>query len=551
MPYDGIFMKRMITNLNQDLLFGKINRIYQISNYELLFQIRANKKNQKLLISAHPNYARISITYQDYPKPKTPSHLVMLFRKHLEGYFIRSIDQVDYERIIKIHFSGRNEFGDSTDKYLIIEIMGKHSNIILVNQENKIIDSIKRISPSMNTVRFIQPGANYELPPLQEGKKDLFKEKPTEFHPKMYLNYNGMSPLLAKELSYRQDTSEDMSLVLKELQNSNECFIHEYEGKEDYHLITLKHFINPEKKLSLYTAMDHFYFTKEEKNLIKQQTSDLNLYLKKELAKNIKKLNKLEQTLFESENSQQYRIKGDLLFAYLEQVKKGMQSIEVDNYYTNEKIKIDLDPRYDGKTNAKNYYNKYQKAKNSISVLNQQITLTKEEINYFDTLVTQMNDASFQDAIEIKEELEILGYLKKRKNKSQNTKKKTPNFSTYISKDGIEIYVGKNNLQNDYLTFKYADKNYLWFHTKDLPGSHIVINQNQADEYTIRLVSKLAAYFSKGKLSSSVPVNYTQIKNLRKPSKAKPGQVLLNQYKTIYIDPDISVLDEIIIKKDA
>ena len=550
MAFDGIFMSRIVKLLNRDLASGKVNKIYQISNYELLFQIRANRNKHQLLISAHPNYARITITYQNYPKATTPSHLTMLLRKHLEGYFIQSIFQYDLERIIKIHFQGRNDLGDVTNKFLYVEIMGKHSNIILSDESNTILDSIKRISPSMNSIRYIQPGASYQLPPLQEGKKNLFTEEKPIIYPKMYTQYSGMSPLLAKELTYRQEQSMPIVKTLEELQSSETCFIHEYEGKEEFHLIALTHFQTTGLTYHLYDGMDQFFFTKEEKDRIKQQTADLMLYLKKEYQKNIKKLHKLEQTLYESENSQEYKIKGDLLFSSLHLIKKGMTSVTVDNYYDNSTMKIELDPRYDGKTNAKQYYNKYQKAKNSISILNQQIRLTKEEIEYFDTLLTQMENASFIDALEIKEELENAGYLRKRASKQKNKPNKKPNFSTYLTKDGIEIYVGKNNLQNDYLTFKFSSKNYLWFHAKDMPGSHVVVNQEQLDEYTMRLVSKLAAYFSKGKLSSSVPVNYTHVKQLKKTNSGKSGQVILGNYQTIYIDPDKSVLDEII-KKDA
>ncbi len=222
-----------------------------------------------------------------------------------------------------------------------------------------------------------------------------------------------------------------------------------------------------------------------------------------------------------------------------------MKHIELDNYYDNTKIMIDLDEKLSPKANAQKYYNKYQKAKNSINVLNEQINLTKKEIEYFDSLLTLMDNASYYDALEIKEELENLGYLKKKKKINSIRKNKKPAFETYYTKDGIEICIGKNNLQNDYLTFKHAHRYDTWFHVKDMPGSHVIVKGDQLDEYTIRLASNIAAYFSKGKNSSSVPVNYTLVKTLKKPNAAKPGQVILDKYKTIYIDPDASCLKEL------
>ena len=256
-------------------------------------------------------------------------------------------------------------------------------------------------------------------------------------------------------------------------------------------------------------------------------------------------MNKLEKTLFDSQNSDEYRIKGDLLFAHLHLIEKGQKEIIVDNYYDNTKMIIELDERYDGKTNAKRYYNKYQKAKNSLHYLHEQIALTKDEITYFDSLMTLMENATYYDALEIKEELENLGYLKKKKTKQLNKKKNKFHIETYLTKDNIKIYVGKNNLQNDYLTFKLASRFDIWFHVKDMPGSHIVVHSENLDEYTIRLASKMAAYFSKGKHSSSVPVNYTQIRTLKKPHNSKPGRVILDHYQTIYIDPDDTFFNEI------
>lgn len=543
MAYDGIMMNIVLKQLNKRLYQGRINKIYQISNYELLIHIRANHTNEKLLISCHPNYARINLTNETYPTPASPTQLVMLLRKYLEGSHIKSIEQIGLDRIFKWTFIARNELGDLVQLYAYIEIMGKHSNFILCDQNHRIIDCLKRISPSMNTVRFLQPGATYELPPLQKEKKNPFTDG-YQLTDNFNKTYQGVSPILSRELLFRLEQGTNFNTLMQELQESTSLYITTVNNKEYFHIIPLTHLQAPTKEYPLFEGLDAYFKDADLKERIKQQTSDLDHYLHQELNRNVNKLHKLEQTLFESQNSDDYRIKGDLLFASLHLIQKGMSAVTVDNYYTDTKMTIELDPRLSGKENAKKYYNKYQKAKNSIQVLHEQIALTKEEIDYFDTLITLMDNATYQDAIEIKEELENLGYLKhKRKNSRQKAKK--IRFESYITKDDIPIYIGKNNMQNDYLTFHYAPKNAIWFHAKDMPGSHVVVGKADLDEYTIRLAAALAAYYSKGKNSSSVPVNYTAVRNLKKPGKSKPGQVLLGHYKTIYIDPEPSILDEI------
>lgn len=542
MAYDGIMMSRVVENLQSTLTRGRINKIYQISQYELLFQIRSNSKNVKLLMSIHPMYARMQLTSLSYPTPPSPNAFTMLLRKHLEGAYIESIKQIVLDRIVDIELVGTNELKDQVKFHVYIEIMGKHSNVIVTYKNNKIIDCLKRISPSMNSIRFLQPGATYQFPPLIE-KKNPF-ESDFEISDNLTKIYQGFSPELSREVLYRIDQGESFQDIMHSIQESNSLYIHKLENKEYFHVIALTHLHCNYQEYSLFDGLDKHYDLIDQKDRIKQQTSDLNKYIIQEYQKNVTKLNKLEKTLFDSKNSDDLRIKGDLLFASLHLIHKGQKEVTVDNYYDGTKMTIELDERFDGKTNANKYYAKYQKAKNSLKHLNEQIALTKEEISYFDSLMTLMENASFYDALEIKEELEDLGYLKKKKVKQVHRKNKQ-HIETYVTKDNITIYVGKNNLQNDYLTFKMASRNDMWFHAKDMPGSHVVVHSENLDEYTIRLASKIAAYFSKGKHSSSVPVNYTQVKTLKKPQGAKPGQVILNHYSTIYIDPDDLFFDEI------
>ncbi|RGT60418.1 fibronectin/fibrinogen-binding protein [Coprobacillus sp. AF18-15LB] len=543
MAYDGIMMHQVKKSLIDTIQSGRINKIYQISKYELLFQVRANRKNYQLLISSHPMYARVQLTSLTYPTPEAPNPLTMLFRKLLEGGYIKEIEQIDLDRILKITFACHNELGDAIEYILYIEIMGKHSNIILVGKNNKIIDCIKHISPSMNTERFLQPGALYQLPPMVE-KLNPFTSDFVE-DSQLTKIYQGMAPILSKEILYRIDQGEDFKEIMKQIDKSQDLYITKINDKEYFHVIELTHLQGITTKYALFDGLDLHFNEIDQKERIKQQTSNLLKFIQNEYQKNTTKLKKLKATLEDSENSDDYRIKGDLLYASLHLMQKGMTSVEVDNYYDNTKMKITLDPKLDPKANAQKYYQKYQKAKNSINVLHQQIELTEKEIDYFDSLITAMSQASYYDALEIKEELENEGYLKKKKQRNTIRKKIIPQFQKYLTKDGIEIDIGKNNLQNDYLTFKYAHRYDMWFHAKDMPGSHVIVKAQDLDEYTIRLAAKIAAYYSKGKNSSSVPVNYTLVKTLKKPAGSKPGKVILDNYKTIYIDPDDEFLKEL------
>ncbi len=542
MAFDGIVLSRVTNQLSELLTTGRISKIYNISRYELLMTVRAHNTNHKLLISIHPMYARIQITHLNYPTPEVPNALTMLLRKHMDGAFIEKIEQIGLDRIVKMTIKGRNEFKDLVTYYIYIEIMGKHSNFVLTYEDGKIIECLKRVSPSEST-RILQPGIYYELPPLIP-KKNPFTSYYTPSD-NLVKVYEGFSKDLSNEMLYRIEAHQMFDTVMSEIAQSNHLYISTYKDKEYYHVIPLTHLGTDYQEYELFDGLDAYYDSKDTKDRIKQQTNDLARFIRKEYDKNVNKLNKLEKTLFDSQNSDDYRIKGDLLYASLPLIKKGMTSITVDNYYDGTKMTIALDARFDGKTNANRYYNKYQKAKNSLKVLKEQIALTKEEINYFDTLNTLIENANFYDAMEIKEELENLGYLRKKGKEKIRKKKGEPHYQTFRTKDDIIIYVGKNNLQNDYVTFKKARKTDYWFHVKDMPGSHVIVHSDALDEYTIRLAAKIAAYYSKGKNSSSVPVNYCQVKSLKKPTGNKPGLVLLGHYKTIYMDPDDTFFNEI------
>lgn len=543
MVYDGMMMSRVTSQLNKEILKGRINKIYCISKNEILMTIRSQGTNKKLLVSIHPMYARLQLTSLSYPTPDFPSSLTMLLRKHLEGGYIFNIEQIQLERIVHMEIAGRNELGDAVVYHVYVEIMGKHSNFVLTYDDGKIIDCLKRISPSVST-RILQPGAIYSLPPLisKINPFETSENKVTENFTKVY---QGFSPELSNEIEYRLNKGESFKEIMKMIKESQSLYIHKINDKEYFHIIPLTYLSHSYHEYSLSEGLDKHFDLIDQKDRIKQQTSDLSKYIQNEYSKNINKLNKLEKSLFDSQNSEELKLKGELLYASLHLIQKGMKSIDVENYYDGHLLTIELDEKLDGKGNAKKYFQKYTKAKNSIQFINEQIEKTKEEIQYFDSLMVAMENATYYDALEIKEELENQGYLKKKKIKQLPKKKNKPHIETYLTKDNIIIYIGKNNIQNDYLTFHLANKNDIWFHVKDMPGSHVVVHSEQLDEYTIRLASKIAAYYSKGKKSSSVPVNYTSIKTLKKPNGKKPGQVILDHYKTIYIDPDETFLDEI------
>ena len=543
MSFDGIMMHKSITLLQQEILGGRVNKIYQVSKYELLIQIRAHRKNQKVLLSCHPTHARLQITYLPFDKPQQPNMMTMLLKKHLEGAYLREINQIGLDRICCLVFTNYNEIGILKTYYCYIEIMGKHSNIIITAQDHKIMDCIKHITPAINPRRIIQPGATYSPPPTYTNKVNPFTS-PWISCSNLTDVYEGVSPILSREIIYRIEKGESFEGILEQIKESQYVYIITTSTKQFFHCLPLTHIAGHEQTYDFFEGLDTRFHQLDEKERIKQQTSNILKFIQTELQKNTTKLHKLEQTLFDSQNYDQYRILGELLLSNSHLSTKGRKYITIRNYYTDTDETITLDPRLDVKQNAQKYFVSYRKAKNSMQALQEQIQLTQDEITYFDGLLTLLQNASYQDALEMKEELEKLGYLKKQHTKQKKAPKK-PRFEQYLTKDHIPIYIGKNNLQNEYLTCRFADRFDTWFHVKDMPGSHVVVKGNDLSEDTIRLASALAAYYSKATNSNSVPVNYTLIKNVKKLPGGKPGQVLLKSYQTIYIDPDIEYLEQL------
>jgi len=558
--FDGLFTRAITHEIANSLQTGRISKIYQPSKYEILLHIRANGKNQKLLLSAHPTYARMHLTTQNYDSPALPPMFCMLLRKHLEGGFIEKIEQIDLERMIQITIRSRNEIGDESLKTVIIEIMGRHSNIILVDSKtNIILDSLKHVSLAVNRHRTVYAGIEYVAPPTQQKINPLQIETQEEFiRPLDFLSGNmdkqlvgaftGISPLFAKEVVAKAGMVNEHALSEAFFTLQKPLLQHQYtpsmivaNGKEFFYLFPLAHLKGEEKTFSSVSELlDRFFFGKAERDRVKQQAHDLERFMQNEKAKNEKKLIKLQKTLEDAGKADKYQLFGELLTANMYAMKKGDKEIEVINYYdeNSSTVKIALDPLRTPSENAQRYFQKYQKAKNSITIVEEQIEKTNEEIVYFDSLLQQMEAASSKDIEEIREELAEEGYVRNRKTKNVKKKPTKPVLDKYIASDGTEILVGKNNKQNDYLTNKLARRDEIWLHTKDIPGSHVVIRSLEPSDETLVEAAKLAAYFSKAKESSSVPVDYTKIRHVKKPSGAKLGFVTYDNQQTVYVTPN-------------
>ncbi|MEH6992061.1 NFACT RNA binding domain-containing protein [Neobacillus drentensis] len=560
MSFDGLFTKAMVDELTRTLKGGRINKVHQPYKNEVILTIRANGVNQKLLFSAHPSYARVQLTNEAYENPSEPPMFCMLLRKHIEGYILEDVYQVENDRMIIFEIKGRNEIGDVSYKQLIIEIMGRHSNIVLVDKtRNIILDSVKHVSFAVNSHRAILPGQPYIYPP-EQNKQNPFLAVEDDVLRKIDFNsgkidrqvvehFAGTSPLFAKEVIFQSGIANRttvpktfIKLIDKIKSGAIEPSILSTGNKEVFYLFPLEHVQGEVKSFSSLSEMlDRFYFGKAERDRVKQQGNDIERLIINEKEKNEKKIEKLENTLREAEKAEQLQRFGELLTANLYAAKKGMKEIEVIDYYDEMggTVAILLDPRKTPSENAQKYFSKYQKAKNSVSIVIEQIEKAREEVFYFENLLQQVQSASPKDIQEIREELIEGGYIRDRK--KRNAKKISnakPILDHYLSSDGTELIVGKNNKQNDYLTNKLAARDEIWLHTKDIPGSHVVIRSKDPAERTIHEAANLAAYFSKARNSSSVPVDYTKVRYVKKPNGAKPGFVIYDNQQTVYVTPE-------------
>lgn len=540
MAIDGMILNRERESLEAALPF-RINRITQISSDDILINVHAQNKRRDLIISTHSLYNRIHFTKMDYTSSGEPGAFVMLLRKHLIGGIIEKIEQVNYDRYLIFYIRALDDLYDVRHWRLHIELMGKYANIILVDENDKIIDALKRIPPFENNKRTIWPGSSF-IAPEDQKKKDPFSIEDIDTSKSLVEELSGFSPLLQKEFYYRIDNGEKYHDIIKEIKESDQLYISEVKDNYQYHLIPLKHLNKPYKAYDLDDGFDHLYYALEEKTRIKEITGDLFKFIKRQIKHFTQKKSKLEETLVTAKNADDLKMFGDLLYMSGDLERKGNDQIEVFGY-DGEKIKIALDPKLSIKENANRYYNNYQKKKRSLRYLDEQIAIVHDELEYFDSLSEQLEIANFNDAQMIKEELIHYGYLKADHKKGQKKKKKETYHLYQIEFEGHHITFGKNHVQNEVLTFKYARPNYTWFHAQNFHGAHLCVDTDAPDEKTLRLCANIVAYFSKGRYSSSVPVDYCLARNVKKIKGSKAGLVSITNYKTIFIDPEEPTLE--------
>lgn len=577
MAFDGITIANIVTELNQTITGGKINKIAQPENDELIITIKNQRKQYRLFLSASASLPLIYLTETNKPSPLTAPNFCMLLRKHIGSGKIIAIEQPGMERIIRFTIEHLNELGDLCTKYLIVEIMGKHSNIIFCNEEDQIIDSIKHVSAHMSSVREVLPGRPYFIPETQSKlnpfvlTEEIFQEKifprPVNVAKAIYTSITGISPLMAEEVCYRAgidggiptDGLEDVERVhlahtfLRMVDDIRDGHFEPniiYKGKEpvefacfplsqyqDYRAVSYP---------SIFPVLETYYAEKNIVTKMRQKTVDLRKIVQNALERNVKKYQLQQKQLKDTEKKEKYRVWGELLNTYGYEVEPGAKSMEALNYYTNEMIQIPLDETMTPQENAKKYFDKYSKLKRTKEALDTLLQETGDEIKHLESIAASLDIASSEeDLVQIKEEMMEYGYVK-RKNTGGKKVKVTSRPYHYISSDGYDIYVGKNNFQNDELSFKFASGNDWWFHAKGQPGSHVIVKSKNEElpDRTFEEAGKLAAYYSKGRQDRRWKLLYTK-KNLRKPTGGKPGFVVYYTNYSLLIEPDITGLQQI------
>lgn len=548
--FDGIFLNKMLEELNI-LKTGRINKINESGDTDFIITIRANYSNYNLLLSASSNFSRCHLTNKTYDFPAVPKSFTMLLRKHIGGFFIKDIYTHSSDRVLVFYLEGFDELAYKKEYFLISEIMGRYSNIILTDNEYNIVDALKHDGVGEYN-RTILPHAKYVFPETTklnpfdynlDELKEIVSSNKIET-PKDYMDkFNGVSFNIAEPIFVNDNHVENFYNYLHSKVLAS--VIINFKGKKDFYYNPFNNeLVKSYESLSL--MLDDYYYQEDLNAKIKLKTNDLSNYINKEIKKLENKLIKLKNELNNTNELETYKLYGELLLSAYN-LKDKQKSIEILNYYNNETVSIPLDNKYTILENSNRYYKKYQKAKNAISYINEQIEKTENEITYFKSLSFQISISNINDALEIKEELINNKYLFDKENK--NKKKQKPKLLTYELESCL-ISVGKNNLQNDYLTHKLAKPNELWFHVKDAPGSHVVLHKSiDINDEEIRTAALVAAYYSSLSNSSSVPVDYTLIKNLKKVPKIKGSFVTMTHQKTIYVDPSEDFIEKLKVKK--
>lgn len=577
MAFDGITIANIVHELNRNLLDGRINKIAQPETDELLLTIKTPGGQRRLSISASASLPLIYLTEGNKPSPMTAPNFCMLLRKHINNGRITKIWQPKLERIIHFEIEHLDELGDLCKKELIVEIMGKHSNIIFCNEDGTIIDSIKHVSSQMSSVREVLPGRTYFIPDTMEKSDPLsvsfaefqrvLTEKPMPLSKAVYTSFTGISPVVAEEICYLsgidssltpRELSEDLlthlyrqfTLYFEEVSAghfSPAIYYHGAEPKE-FSALPLTHFSQYIRKEydSISRLLEDYYAEKNTLTRIRQKSVDLRRVVQTALERNRKKYDLQAKQLRDTENREKFKVYGELIHTYGYNLEPGAKKLEALNYYTNEMITIPLDSTKTPQENALKYFEKYNKQKRTFEALTSLIEETRDDISYLESVSNALDIAlSEDDLTQIKEELIESGYIRRK-----FTKKKVKITSKpfhYLSSDGYHIYVGKNNLQNEELTFHFASGNDWWFHAKGIPGSHVIVKTNgeELPDRTFEEAGKLAAYYSKNRGSEKIEIDYIEKKHVKKPKGGKPGFVVYYTNYSLMIDSDISQINQL------
>ena len=575
MALDGIVIANLAKDLNEQFTGARISKIAQPENDELLLTFKGSGAQKRLLLSASASLPLVYITDKNKTSPMTAPNFCMLLRKHIANGRILSIKQPGMERILVFHIEHLDDLGDLREKKLIVELMGKHSNIIFCDEQNMILDSIKHISAQISSVREVLPGRTYFIPgqqekqnPLESTKEDFIKTispKPLAAAKAIYTSYTGISPLAANELCYRAGidgdapcaslTPTEFSLLADVFYDLTEDIKHGVfypnivkSGDEpvEFSSIRLSSYSNCQSVpfAHISDVLEHYYAEKSAFTRIRQKSSDLRHVVSTVLERNRKKYDLQQKQLKDTKKREKYKVYGELLHTYGYQLAEGASCLETVNFYTGEPIKVPLDAALTPQENAKKYFEKYGKLKRTYEALVDLIEDTKMEIEHLESISIALDIAESEaDLQQIKEELMQSGYIKQKYSRKKQQGKSRPYH--YRSSDGFDIYVGKNNFQNDELTFKAAEGNDWWFHAKGMPGSHVLVKTKTGElpDRTFEEAGKLAGYYSKGRGSEKVEIDYLQKKNVKKPNKSKPGFVVYYTNYSLTIAPDISGLE--------
>lgn len=577
MALDGIVIANLVCELNQNILNSRINKIAQPEKDELLFTLKGPNGQQRLAMSASASLPFLYLTGQNKKSPMTAPNFCMLLRKHIANGRIIRIEQPGLERIIRFEIEHLDDLRDLCRKILIVELMGKHSNIIFCKEDNTIIDSIKHISAQVSSVREVLPGRTYFIPettrkenPLLSTKESFFASvfrKPESICKAIYGSYTGISPSIANEICDRAGIDGDFSASSLNEDEQLHLFHHFewfltdirelrffpniiYKGKEpiEFAAVRLHTYQNYETKAfdSISNVLETYYAVRNVYTRIRQKSSDLRRIVSTALERNRKKYILQQKQLKDTEKRETYKIYGELLNTYGYGLKEGAKSLEALNYYTNEMITIPLNGDLSASENAKKYFDRYGKLKRTYEALTELVRDTKAEIDHLESIATALDIAVLEeDLVQIKEELTDFGYIRKKRNEKRSKSKSKPFH--YISSDGFHMYVGKNNFQNDELTFQFSSGSDWWFHAKGMPGSHVIVKTDgkELPDATFEEAGKLAGYYSKGKDSEKVEIDYLQRKHVKKPNGSAPGFVVYYTNYSLTIHPDITGIEQL------